>query len=32
MGVHDTFWGAKFAMLTDAFGIRWMLSYDAKKA
>lgn len=26
MGVHDTFWGARFGMLTDAFGIHWMFS------
>jgi PhnB protein len=30
--VHDAFWGAKFGMLTDAFGIRWMLHCEAKKA
>jgi PhnB protein len=23
---HDAFWGARFGMLVDAFGIRWMLS------
>ena len=23
---HDAFWGARFAMLTDKFGIHWMLN------
>jgi PhnB protein len=26
MPVQDTFWGAKFGMLTDAYGIRWMFN------
>ena len=26
MPLEDTFWGARFGMLTDAFGIRWMLN------
>lgn len=30
--VHDTFWGAKFGMLTDAYGVRWMFNCDLKKA
>ncbi len=25
---HDTFWGARFGMLTDRFGTRWMLSHQ----
>ena len=25
---HDAFWGARFAMLTDRFGHKWMLSHD----
>lgn len=29
---HDAFWGARFGMLIDAFGIRWMFSCPAKKA
>jgi PhnB protein len=29
--VQDTFWGAKFGMLTDAFGIRWMFNCPLKK-
>jgi PhnB protein len=24
--LHDAFWGARFGMLTDAFGINWMLN------
>lgn len=24
---HDSFWGARFAMVRDAFGVRWMLSH-----
>jgi PhnB protein len=27
--LHDTFWGAKFGMLTDAFGVRWMFNCAA---
>jgi PhnB protein len=29
---HDAFWGARFGMLIDAFGIRWMLSGPTTKA
>lgn len=32
MPLTDTFWGAKFGMLTDAFGIRWMFNCELKKA
>lgn len=28
MPLQDTFWGAKFGMLTDKFGIKWMFNYD----
>lgn len=28
MPLQDTFWGAYFGMLTDKFGIQWMVSYD----
>lgn len=28
MPLQDTFWGARFGMLTDKFGIHWMLNYD----
>jgi PhnB protein len=31
MPVQDTFWGAKFGMLTDAFGIHWMFNCELKK-
>lgn len=30
MPLQDTFWGARFGMLTDKFGIKWMLNYDKK--
>ena len=30
MPVQDTFWGAKFGMLTDAYGVQWMLNCDLK--
>ncbi len=26
MPLEDTFWGGKFGMLTDKFGIQWMIS------
>jgi PhnB protein len=28
MPPQDTFWGAHFAMLTDAFGIQWLFNHD----
>jgi PhnB protein len=28
MPIADTFWGAYFGMLTDAFGINWMINFD----
>jgi PhnB protein len=31
MAPHDAFWGARFAMLTDRFGINWMLNYELPK-
>ena len=27
MAMHDAFWGGRFGMLTDQFGIGWMLSF-----
>jgi PhnB protein len=27
MPMHDAFWGGRFGMLTDQFGVRWMLSF-----
>jgi PhnB protein len=29
--LEDTFWGARFGMLTDKFGIHWMLNCQLKK-
>jgi PhnB protein len=31
MPPNDTFWGARFGMLVDAFGINWMFNCDLKK-
>jgi PhnB protein len=31
MPLQDTFWGAKFGMLTDKFGVNWMFNYDRPK-
>lgn len=28
MPLQDTFWGAKFGILKDKFGIQWMFNYD----
>ena len=30
MPLQDTFWGARFGTLTDAFGIRWMFNCEKK--
>lgn len=30
MGLEKTFWGALFGMLTDQYGIQWMVNYDYK--
>lgn len=27
MAVHDAFWGGKFGMLVDRYGIQWMLTF-----
>ncbi|MBC6606149.1 VOC family protein [Hymenobacter sp. BT188] len=32
MPLDDTFWGAKFGMLTDRFGMDWLLNYDKEPA
>ena len=32
MPLQDTFWGAKFGMLTDRFGICWMLNFEKSKS
>ncbi|MDQ2718505.1 MAG: VOC family protein [Bacteroidota bacterium] len=31
MPLQDTFWGAKFGMLTDKYGFNWMFNHDYKK-
>ena len=31
MPLADTFWGARFGTLTDAFGIRWMFNAELPK-
>jgi PhnB protein len=31
MPLQTTFWAARFGMLTDRFGINWMLNYEAPK-
>lgn len=31
MPLNKTFWGAFFGMLTDKFGINWMVNYDYNK-
>jgi PhnB protein len=30
MPLQDTFWGARFGMLTDKFGVNWMFNHDKK--
>jgi PhnB protein len=32
MPMSQTFWGSYFGMLTDKFGIPWMISYDEKRS
>lgn len=31
MPLQDTFWGARFGMLVDKFGVSWMFNYDYPK-
>ena len=31
MPLMDTFWGSYFGMLTDKFGIQWMVSYQTEQ-
>lgn len=31
MPLQDTFWGARFGMLTDKYGINWMFNCELKK-
>jgi PhnB protein len=30
MPLHDAFWGARFGMLTDRFGIQWMFNFEKR--
>ncbi|MEO5942947.1 MAG: VOC family protein [Ferruginibacter sp.] len=31
MPMQDTFWGARFGMTTDKFGVHWMFNHDKEK-
>jgi PhnB protein len=31
MPLQDTFWGARFGMITDQFGINWMFNFEKPK-
>ena len=31
MPLQDTFWGARFGMLTDQFGVHWMFNFEHPK-
>lgn len=31
MPLQDTFWGARFGMLTDQYGVSWMFNHELKK-
>ena len=31
MPLQDTFWGARFGMLTDKYGIKWMFNHELRK-
>jgi len=31
LALNDTFWGARFGMLVDKFGVPWMLNCEPKK-
>ena len=31
MPLHDAFWGARFGMLTDQFGVNWMFNFEQAK-
>ncbi|MCP3097360.1 VOC family protein [Myxococcus sp. K15C18031901] len=31
MAPHDAFWGATFAILDDAYGVRWLLNCEKKR-
>ncbi|MFN2440385.1 MAG: VOC family protein [Chitinophagaceae bacterium] len=31
MPLQDAFWGARFGMLTDKFGVNWMFNHELQK-
>jgi PhnB protein len=31
MPLQNTFWGARFGMLQDRFGVNWMFNHELKK-
>lgn len=31
MPLQDTFWGARFGMVTDQFGVSWMFNFEKPK-
>ena len=31
MPLQDTFWGARFGMVTDQFGVNWMFNFEKPK-
>ena len=31
MPLQDAFWGARFGMLTDQFGVNWMFNFENPK-
>ncbi len=31
MPLADTFWGARFGILVDAYGVQWMFNFELKK-
>jgi PhnB protein len=31
MALQDTFWGARFGMITDQFGVNWMFNFELPK-
>jgi PhnB protein len=31
LALHDAFWGSRFGMLVDAFGVKWMLGCELPK-
>ena len=32
MPLGDMFWGARFGLLTDRFGVNWMFNYELPKS